>query len=188
MLIVKHFASHLKVPATIKEFPLTILCHHIDVLFLRVRKMSIGCQRGASSAWSQLHSCTPTRNSVSGGNERNRTHGASWKVGFLDSGNGTAPRCLKVALSGQTSLLLRGLQAHLDWHQSVRALRENILQKKKKKVDFKLMLLFGSFICYFFANPPWLCRQFYLHLHLSWSSCGCNLSWGRYWWWRQITD
>ncbi|KAK9525905.1 hypothetical protein VZT92_016576 [Zoarces viviparus] len=40
---------------------------------------------------------------------RNRTHGASSKVGFLDSGNGTAPRCLKVALSDQTSLLPRGL-------------------------------------------------------------------------------
>lgn len=112
------------------------------------------------------------------------------KWGFLDSGNGTAPRCLKVALSDQTSPLPRGLfgpWAHLDWHQSVTLFKGKhirtkkpaavrppsdvlSLQKKKKNSAGRLR------------------RHFYLQLHLSWSSCGCNLSWSRCWWWRQISD
>ncbi|KAI9542981.1 hypothetical protein NQZ68_013912 [Dissostichus eleginoides] len=51
------------------------------------------CPQDAAEVLPRQHSCTPTRNGVRGGNERNRTHGASSKVGFLDSGNGTAPRC-----------------------------------------------------------------------------------------------
>ncbi|KAJ4924720.1 hypothetical protein JOQ06_003671, partial [Pogonophryne albipinna] len=57
----------------------------------RVKK----CPQDAAEVLPRQHSCTPTRNGVRGGNERNRTHGASSKVGFLDSGNGTPPRCLK---------------------------------------------------------------------------------------------
>lgn len=102
MLIVKHFASHLEVPVAINE---SILLCCADVLFRGVRKRP----QDAAEVLPRLHSCTPTRNGGRGGNERNRTHGASSKAAFLDSGNGTAPRCLKVALSDQTSLLPRGL-------------------------------------------------------------------------------
>lgn len=180
MLIVEHIASHLKVPATINE---SVLLCRADVLFLGVRKYP----QDAAEVLPRPHSCTPTRNGVRGWNERNRTHWASSKTGFLDSGNGTAPWSLKVALSDQTPLLPRGLFglcAHLDSHQSVTLLRENTLQKKKKK----RLAPFISFNCSFFANAGRLRRQFYLQLHLSWSNCGCNLSWSRCWWWRQISD
>lgn len=114
---------------------------------------------------------------------RNRTHGASSNVGFLDSGNGTAPRCLRVALTDQTSLLpprgLSGLQAHLDWHQSVTLLRENTLQQKAQFRHDSFRRCLSLFKSSLFAHAARLRRQFNLHLHLSWSSCGCNLSWSR---------
>lgn len=87
------------------------------------------------------------------------------KWGFLDSGNGRAPQSLKVALSERTSLASK----HIWTSIKVSHVRENTLHPKGGRGCSSL-----SNVCS--VQTLEASAGSYLHLHLSWSNCGCNLS------------
>lgn len=101
MLIVKHFASRLTVSGhnnnnkKRERINPRSAAVSMSYFLLGVRKRPQDAAEVLPPFG--LHSYqAPRPGAVSGGgNERNRTQGASSKVGFLDSGNGTAPRCFK---------------------------------------------------------------------------------------------